>query len=178
LLRGNSYKIQSGQVFAALLRSSGFNFNPIEKQHLVTRQAFDNNGTTFFKFVPIPDEILEDTPLWFYILAEAQAPLVDEIASRGQLDGFPESFLLNDPIGTKTQLRGVGGRIVAEVFYGLLDADNESYINATPENWRPILSGEIILFRNLLKIADIRNYPLNFTKAQDAPISFQKIGQY
>lgn len=70
--------------------------------------------------MPIPEELQDETPLWFYILAEAQAPLVDEIAGRAQLDGFPEGFLLNDPIGIKTQLRGVGGRIVAEVFYGLL----------------------------------------------------------
>jgi len=33
LLRGNTYKIQSGQIFATLLKNSGFNFTPIEKQH-------------------------------------------------------------------------------------------------------------------------------------------------
>ncbi len=157
LLRGNTYKIQSGQIFATLLKNSGFNFTPIEKQHLVTRQAFDQDGETFFKFVPIPDELLDDTPLWFYILAEAQAPLVDEIASRNQLDEFPESFLLNDPKGVSTQLRGVGGRIVAEVFYGLLDSDDESYVNAAPISWKPILSGCHALFRNLLKFADPQN---------------------
>ena len=157
LLRGNAYKIQSGQVFAALLWSSGYNFFPIEERHLVTREAFDKDGKTFFKFAKIPDELLEDTPLWFYILAEAQAPLVDEIDSRNQLDGFEESFLLNDPFGVSTQLRGVGGRIVAEVFYGLLDADGESYVNAAPENWKPMLRGENIIFRNLLKFADTNN---------------------
>jgi hypothetical protein len=140
-----------------LLKSSGYNFAPLKTDQLVTREAFDKDNETFFKYMPIPEELQDETPLWFYILAEAQAPLVDEIASRGQLDGFPESFLLNDPIGTKTQLRGVGGRIVAEVFYGLLDADDESYVNASPINWRPILSGENILFRSLLKIADISN---------------------
>jgi len=160
LLRGNTYKIHSGQVFAALLKSNGYHFTPIAKQHLVTRQAFDKEGETFFKFVPIPDELLNDTPLWFYILAEAQAPLVDEIASRNQLNGFPESFLLNDPKGNKTQLRGVGGRIVAEVFYGLLDADSESYVNKALSwnpQWKPMLRGDDILFRNLLKFADPTN---------------------
>ncbi|MGZ6347532.1 MAG: hypothetical protein ACXWNC_08215, partial [Anaerolineales bacterium] len=105
----------------------------------------------------IPDELLEDTPLWFYILAEAQAPLVDEIIRRNQQDAFPESFLLNDPVGTQAQLRGVGGRIVAEVFYGLLDSDQESYVNAAPPNWEPLLKGENIIFRNLLKFADPQN---------------------
>jgi hypothetical protein len=84
--------------------------------------------------------------------------LVDEIASRNQLDEFPESFLLNDPKGVSTQLRGVGGRIVAEVFYGLLDSDDESYVNAAPISWKPILSGcHHALFRNLLKFADPQN---------------------
>jgi hypothetical protein len=158
LLRGNAYKIHSGQVYAQLLKDSGLDFTPIDTRHLVTRQAFDVDGETFFKFVPIPDALQGDTPLWFYILAEAQAPLVDEIQSRGQLDMFEESFLLNDPVGVSTQLRGVGGRIVAEVFYGLLDSDSESYINAAPAHWRPLLGGEgDIIFRNLLKFADISN---------------------
>lgn len=154
LLRGNAYKIQSGQVFASLLKSNGLNFTPIQKKHLVTREAFDKKGKTFFRYVPIPDAILDDTPLWFYVLAEAQAPLVDEIAKRGQLDGFEETFLLNDDQGTGTQLHGGGGRIVAEVFYGLLDSDAESYVNAAPRHWTPILRGENTVFRSLLKVAD------------------------
>ena len=64
---------------------------------------------------------------------------------------------MNDPFGVSTQLRGVGGRIVAEVFYGLLDADGDSYVNAVPENWKPMLRGENIIFRNLLKFADTNN---------------------
>ena len=50
----------------------------------------------------------------------------------------------------------MGGRIVAEVFYGLLDSDSESYFNAAPENWEPLLGGtkEVIL-ANLLKFAGL-----------------------
>ena len=161
LLRGNSYRIQSGQFIASYLKDRGFDLRILEKKHLVTRKGFDKDGETFFKFVPIPDELLEDTPLWFYVLAEAQAPIVDAIDEKGQLDGFPEVFLLNDPngIGTKTQLRGVGGRIIAEVFYGLLDEDSESYVYHLKNNpeWKPLLKGEGILFRNLLKFADASN---------------------
>ena len=80
------------------------------------------------------------------------------------LDGFPESFLLNDPKGVSTQLRGVGGRIVAEVFYGLLDSDPESYVHAARKNWKPILgvdevTGEDkpVIFRSLLQLADPTN---------------------
>jgi hypothetical protein len=53
------------------------------------------------------------TPLWFYILREA------EIAG-GQ------------------RLVGVGARVVAEVFIGLLQADPNSFLNKNPR-WRPTL---------------------------------------
>ena len=66
LLRGNSYQIQNGQVFAEFLKASGYQFTPIGKQHLVTREAFDKDGNAFFKYEPIPEALQEDTPLWFY----------------------------------------------------------------------------------------------------------------
>ena len=163
LLRGNTYRIQGGQIIAKLLKESGLNFQPLEVRHLVTRQPFDRDGETFFKFVPIPAALHEDTPLWFYILAEAQAPLVDEIARRNELHGFKEEFLLNDPHGVSTQLRGVGGRIVAEVFYGLLDADPGSYVRAAPKHWTPMLgvdhngNEKPAIVRSLLQFADSSN---------------------
>ncbi len=54
----------------------------------------------------------EDTPLFFYILKEA------ELFSRGR------------------RLGPVGGRIVAEVFIGLLQGDPFSYLSMQP-TWRP-----------------------------------------
>lgn len=54
------------------------------------------------------------TPLWYYILKEA------EIMEEGR------------------QLGPVGGRIVGEVFIGLLQTDPESYVNAQP-HWVPTL---------------------------------------
>ena len=56
------------------------------------------------------------TPLWFYILKEAQA------------------------YGGGDQLGQVGGRIVAEVLLGLLRADPDSYLAADP-SWTPTLPG-------------------------------------
>jgi len=52
--------------------------------------------------------VLEPTPLWFYILKEA------EVLQGG------------------TQLGPVGGRIVAEVLLGLLMNDKTSWINVDP----------------------------------------------
>ena len=58
---------------------------------------------------------LEDkTPLWFYILREA------------------------DVKGDGKRLGPVGGRIVAEVFIGLLQGDKMSYLNQDPD-WKPTL---------------------------------------
>ena len=55
-----------------------------------------------------------DTPLWYYVLKEA------EIRWRGE------------------RLGDVGGRIVAEVLLGIVEGDPRSYLNAEPA-WRPTL---------------------------------------
>ena len=55
-----------------------------------------------------------NTPLWFYILREAE--------------------VINDGIA----LAGVGARLVGEVFIGLLQLDPTSYLAANP-NFRPTL---------------------------------------
>ncbi len=55
-----------------------------------------------------------ETPLWFYILREA------------------------DVIGEGDRLGPVGGRIVGEVLVGLLNADPESFLASDP-SWRPTL---------------------------------------
>lgn len=149
LLRGNSYRIQTGQVVAKALQDKGLPCKTLAHKHLVTRQPVEGKDG-FFKFVPIDAAFQNETPLWFYILAEAQAPLVDHFGH----DEFDEVKLLNG-IGAKTQLGWVGGRIVAEVFYGLLDADDESFVNLAPAGWKPMLGGDgTAIFRNLLKFAD------------------------
>jgi hypothetical protein len=78
------------------------------------------------------------TPLWFYILKEA------ELLESG------------------SRLGPVGGRIVGEVFIGLLKADADSYLTAQPK-WKPVLpSAEAGDFRmtDLLKFAGVVT-PLN-----------------
>ena len=148
LLRGDSYRIQSGQALARALQGKGLPIHLLEHKHLAIRQP--GSKDKHFKFVTIAKELLNETPLWFYILAEAQAPLVDHFG----VSEFNEDKLLKD-IGAKTQLGWVGGRIVAEVFYGLLDSDSESYVNAAPTGWKPILGGnQDAIFRNLLKFAE------------------------
>ena len=61
-----------------------------------------------------PFDMEKSTPLWYYILKEA------ELMEKG------------------LRLGPVGGRIVSEVFIGLLKADESSYLAAQPR-WKPVL---------------------------------------
>lgn len=73
------------------------------------------------------------TPLWFYILREA------EVKQSGE------------------RLGPVGGRIVAEVFLGLLQGDSMSYLKQDPE-WTPILpsaTADDFKMTDLLKFAGV-----------------------
>jgi Animal haem peroxidase len=64
------------------------------------------------------DAVLRAPPLWYYVLCEAQS----ELGDRGR------------------HLGPVGGRIVAEVLRGLLEADESSYVHRRPA-WMPDLPG-------------------------------------
>ncbi|MCW2569328.1 MAG: myeloperoxidase thyroid peroxidase cyclooxygenase catalytic subunit [Mycobacterium sp.] len=71
-------------------------------------------GTDELGLVDVAPEFAADTPLWFYILKEAE-------------------------VGGSTHLGAVGGRIVAEVLIGLLYADPLSYLRVAP-SWVPDLA--------------------------------------
>ena len=73
----------------------------------------------------------QSTPLWYYILKEAE-------------------------VAGGTHLAGVGARLIAEVFIGLLAQDRNSYLNNS--RWRPTLpSGTPGTFRmvDLLTFAGV-----------------------
>jgi hypothetical protein len=77
------------------------------------------------------------TPLWFYILREAA------VLENGE------------------RLGPVGGRIVAEVFLGLIQGDGESYLSQDPD-WQPSLptidparTGDAFLIIDLLRFAGV-----------------------
>jgi hypothetical protein len=73
----------------------------------------------------------KQTPLWFYILKEAE-----------EREGG-------------NRLGPVGARIVAEVFIGLLQGDSMSYLAQNP-TWIPTLSpGEDFKMADLLKFAGV-----------------------
>jgi len=158
LLRGNTYRVVGGQTIAAALELAGKGDVKLRPDELVVRMSSkkkpagrEADTASAFQWVQIDESLQTDTPLWFYVLAEAQAPIVRAI--EGDRDRiFLETDLLNGP-GARTQLGWVGGRIVAEVIYGILDKDPESYVNAKkPDGWKPRLAGDgTPSMRNLLE---------------------------
>ena len=82
-------------------------------------------------------------PLWTYILAEAaRNQTTIEIPVR------PAGIKINTP-----QLGPVGGRIVAEVFLGMLFGDNDSFLSAEPD-WVPtIRNGTAFALRDVVAYA-------------------------
>jgi hypothetical protein len=132
LLRGRESKLPSGQQLAALL-----DISPLDPtKHLRTRR-FKQTDPPMLEFVPIDDVFRERTPLWFYVLAEAQAPILDALADRGF--SCEPGFLFNEP-ATGTQLGWVGGTIVLETIHRLLETDPQSYrTHPDAQNWKPML---------------------------------------
>jgi hypothetical protein len=110
LLRHLTFSVPSGQDVARAMK-----VDPLSEQDL--------SGATFLE---------RSTPLWFYILREA------EMTANGE------------------HLGPVGGRIVAEVLIGLLEGDRLSYLRTDP-NWTPTLGGTQGEFRmvDLLNVAGV-----------------------
>lgn len=103
LLRHVTFGLPSGQRVARHMR-----VRVLSRKDLKALKEIDDEFDVDFG---------KDTPLWPYILLEAE--------------------VLEDGL----RLGPVGGRIVAEVFIGLLQADQRSYLSMQPD-WRPTLPSE------------------------------------
>jgi hypothetical protein len=80
----------------------------------LAESEFSQDIRNFYAALPAPKfDFLKSTPLWLYILQEA------ETREGG------------------ARLGPVGGRIVAEVFIGLLQGDPKSYLRQFPA-WEPL----------------------------------------
>ncbi|MGI8997830.1 MAG: peroxidase family protein [Pyrinomonadaceae bacterium] len=100
LLRGSRVGLPSAQEVAKLMK-----LTPLTPQQL----AGGNDGTVLKQH-----SFHKQTPLWYYILREA------EVKGKGQ------------------RLGPLGSRIVGEVFVGLLQGSPDSFLTAEP-NWKPTL---------------------------------------
>jgi hypothetical protein len=138
LLRGRKFQLPCGQAVGNAL-----GVPVLEPKYLVYRDKVSVPGKQ--TFTQIAPDLQAKTPLWFYILAEAQMPMVDWWLSlpRGtdnKPPAFDETALLAAAGATATQLGETGGRIVLEVFNGLLDADSDSYRNhPDAATWKPLI---------------------------------------
>ena len=105
LLRGRKLGLPSGQEVACAMREPALAEEELRVDETVERRA--------------REVLLRSTPLWYYILCEAE--------TKGGGEG-------RGPAGK--HLGPVGGRIVAEVLVGLLEGDPSSYLGREP-SWRP-----------------------------------------
>jgi hypothetical protein len=117
LLRGKALGLPSGQRVAKAMG--------VPNESILTGSNLGLEGE-------LADKFGDETPLWYYVLKEA------EVQQEGE------------------RLGQVGGRIVAEVLLGLLDGDPLSFLSVEP-NWDPELPrGEDGRFKmaNLIRFAD------------------------
>jgi hypothetical protein len=116
LSRAAGIRVATGQQMAALLRKKGVSVTTLSKAQI-------RDGSGGADLSPLPKKqrqrIVADTPLWFYILREAE------------LNGG--------------RLTGVGGRIVAETLHRAIEGSTFSIVRDTA--WKPTLGPDDATFR-------------------------------
>ena len=111
LIRNLTMEVPSGQRVAAAMQET-----PLSDSDLAELEPYG---------------LQHRTPLWFYVLKEA------EVLTGGQ------------------HLGPVGGRIVAEVFHGLIEGDPSSYLVQDPD-WTPTYgAGDTFVITDLLRTAGV-----------------------
>jgi hypothetical protein len=133
LLRAFELGLPTGQDVARAMHVT-----PLDDSQIVIGKAVDkpSPGDVLGTIASLPKlaAFKGKCPLWTYILAEA---------ARTQTDlkiPVKENLKISTP-----QLGPVGGRIVAEVFLGMIFGDNDSFLSADP-NWTPTIRGKGVDF--------------------------------
>jgi hypothetical protein len=112
LRRSFQFSLPSGERVAAAMGE-----RPIAENHLKIGKATKADTPHNPRLVDISPIFKDNTPLWVYVLAEAQQQFKTD--------------------ATPIHLGPVGGRIVGEVIVGLMLADSESFLNQAP-NFQPL----------------------------------------
>jgi hypothetical protein len=116
LVRARMVKLATGQQMVTFLKNKGVTLSGLSKAEIRN----GDNGAELDALTPTQREnALTNTPLWFYILREAE------------LNG-----------GT---LRGVGARIVAETFHRAMEGSDASIVR--DPTWKPTLGPNNTTFR-------------------------------
>jgi hypothetical protein len=116
LTRSKMVSLATGQQMAAFMKSKGVNVTPLTKA-----QIRDGKGSATLETLTKKQlsRLLTDTPLWFYVLREAE---------------------LN-----QGRMTGVGARIVAETFHRAMEGSTFSIVR--DPTWRPQLGPDTNTFR-------------------------------
>ena len=120
LLRGWRMGLPAGQDVA---RAMGI--VPLKDKEILLGQGVDKPDSPLPNILAAGKVFADNCPLWTYILAEAM--------QHKETEKIPvqENITITTP-----RLGPVGGRIVAEVFLGLLAGDNHSFLSMDPL-WQP-----------------------------------------
>jgi hypothetical protein len=135
LIRGYQMGLPSGQVLAKVMGEEPIPDAQLKVGKATAEDAKKNESITKVA----PPAFVENAPLWYYLLAEAQ-----------------RQFKNDD---TPIRLGPVGGRIVGETFVRLLLEDTQSFLRQAPR-WQPCkefraANGEFRMF-DLLKQARLQ----------------------
>ena len=116
LTRARMVRLATGQQTATFLKGKGVTLTKLTKAQL----RDGDGGVGLGGLTPTQrDRILDDTPLWFYVLREAE------------LNGG--------------RLTGVGARIVAETFHRAMEGSQESIVR--DPTWKPTFGPDASTFR-------------------------------
>ena len=142
LIRSFELGLPTGQSVAKAM-----GITPLDDGEIVLGKAVDSpsGGDVVGKLSELKDlsAFWGNCPLWTYILAEAAKTRMEiSIPVQGGMK-------ISTP-----QLGRVGGRIVAEVFLGLLFGDNDSFLSAHPD-WVPTIgkAGKSFALRDIVAFA-------------------------
>lgn len=127
LERGWRLCLPSGQAVAKAM-----NVEPLPDEKILIGKAVDEDPT-FKSIVKASPVFKGNCPLWAYILAEA--------IQNVETVKIP---VTEDKSITTPKLGPVGGRIVAEVFVGLMYGDRHSMLRLDP-HWKPTISADFRL---------------------------------
>jgi hypothetical protein len=130
LMRGRVMRLPSGQSVARAMGVA-----PLADDQILVGKFTGDPGDPLVKLVDLKDaggnslkdEFADNAPLWLYVLAETVETMV-------RLKTVDEERAI-----PTRQLGPVGGRIVAEVFAGLMLGDRSSFLSQEPL-WRPTLA--------------------------------------
>jgi hypothetical protein len=130
LERGVQLHLPSGQAVAKAME-----LTPLADDKILIGQAVDKDPT-LTPITQLGSVFAGNCPLWTYVLAEAMQFKKQAVVPVQENATKPDSVVVGTP-----QLGPVGGRIVAEVFLGLLFADPHSLLGSPKSNWAPPSKG-------------------------------------